>query len=210
MRRRFALQCLVLMTTGALGCGVFRICRAQSVSGADAREFGAVVAKAPTLTYPAVARMAHVVGDVALFVRIRNDGSVESVIVRSGPPLLRQAAVDNARASQFDCRGCSEPVAQYFLVYTFQLTDAADPCAVTKSTVGNNPRIAYPRVMRSPGHVMVIDETGYCDDIGETRKRVRAAKCLYLWRCGSRYFNAEDKVRSIKSLFLWKCAYHRF
>lgn len=181
---------------GALCCGIFQVCGAQSALQTDAKEPGALVAKAPTLTYPAIARMAHISGDVALLVRIHDDGSVESVAVTGGPALLRQAALDNARGSTFDCRGCEQPVTQYSLVYTFQLTEADDPCAVTGAAAGNNYRKVYPQVMRSPGRVTVIDQTGYCDDIGETGRRVRAAKCLYLWRCGVRYPRNDESKKA--------------
>lgn len=154
---------------------------------ADAKEPGAVVAKAPTLTYPAIARMAHITGDVALVVNVRSDGSVESVVVTGGPALLRQAAVDNARASQFDCQGCEQPLTEYSLVYTFQLADP-DGCPDTEPAAGNSHKKAYPQVIRSPGHATIVDQTiMLCDPVAEI-----------------------SKVRSIKCLFLWKCAYHRF
>lgn len=184
MGRRLAVQCLALVMTGALCCGVPQVCRAQAAPGPDVKELRAVVAKAPTLTYPAAARMAHVTGDVALVVRVRNDGSVESVILRSGPPLLQQAAVDNARASQFDCQGCEQPLTEYSLLYTFQLSETA----ICPDEAPPGGKATYPQVTRSPGHVTIVDEnTIICDPSAEI-----------------------TKVRSIKCLFLWKCAYHRF
>lgn len=183
MRQRFPLQYLALITIGVLSCGVSEPCLAQAVAGADVVKAGAVVAKAPTLTYPAIARMAHITGDVALVVRIHNDGNVESVVVMGGPALLRQAAVDNARASQFDCQGCREPATEYSLLYTFQLSETAI-CPDDAPPAGK----AYPQVTRSPGHVKIVDQNiMICDPAAEI-----------------------TKVRSIKCLFLWKCAYHRF
>lgn len=174
---------LASVTISVLFCAVFQVCRAQSVPETNAKEHGAVAAKAPTLTYPVIARMAHVTGDVAVVVRVRNDGSVESVAVTSGPPMLRQAAVDNARESRFDCQGCAESVAEYSLLYTFQLSETAI-CPGEAPPAGK----AYPQVTRSPGHVTIVDQNiMICDPAAET-----------------------TKVRSIKCLFLWKCAYHRF
>jgi hypothetical protein len=166
---------------------VSKVALAQSSIGTNEAKADALVAKAPAMTYPAVARVAYVTGDVDLTVAVRQDGSVESAVVTGGPFLLRQAALDNALGSKFDCRGCNEPATQYSLVYTFQLVET-DPCAVTEPAAGNNQRKAYPQVIRSPGHITVIDQAFItCDPAAET-----------------------TKLRSIKCLFLWKCAYHRF
>lgn len=176
---------------GVLSCGVCGTCLAQSVPRTDAKEVGAVVAKSPTLTYPAVARMAHISGDVALIVRVRNDGSVESVIVRSGPPLLRQAAVDNVRGSLFDCQGCEQPATEYSLLYTFQLSETAI-CPDEAPPAGK----AYPQVTRSPGHVTIVDQRIMTCDPEAVVRRVRAAKCLYLWRCGVRYTGDNESKKA--------------
>jgi Gram-negative bacterial TonB protein C-terminal len=195
MTRRLPLQ-VFIMAAGVLFGTVFKVSLAQSVNRADDIRTAALIAKAPTLTYPEVARMAHVTGDVDLTLGVRQDGTVESAVVIGGPFLLRQAALNNARGSQFDCSGCSEPVTQYSLVYTFQLTEKDDPCAVTEPAVGNNQRKAYPQVMRSPGHVTLIDQTAsYCDPTAETGRRVRAAKCLYLWKCGIHWSTSDAESK---------------
>jgi hypothetical protein len=50
--------------------------------------------------YPAIARAAHVMGDVV--VKITTDGqSVLDAVAESGPSLLRQASVDNAKTWKF-------------------------------------------------------------------------------------------------------------
>lgn len=50
--------------------------------------------------YPAIARTAHIVGDVS--VRITTDGkSVTDAVAESGPELLQKAAVDNVRTWKF-------------------------------------------------------------------------------------------------------------
>ena len=200
MGRLFSLRLFIHSTAIILCFSAFNAGLAQSSNNADKMKAGALVAKAPTLSYPPVARVAHVTGDVSLIVGIRQDGTVGSAVVISGPFLLQKTALDNARGSQFDCGGCSEPVTQYSLVYTFQLAEADDPCAVTESPVGNDQGKAYPQVMRSPGHVTVIDQAGYCDPIGMTGRRVRAAKCLYLWKCGIRWSASESESKSTKTV----------
>jgi protein TonB len=48
-------------------------------------------------TYPLIAKSAHVQGVVVLEATISKTGSVENLTVISGPPLLRQAAIDAVR-----------------------------------------------------------------------------------------------------------------
>lgn len=48
----------------------------------------------PAPTYPAAASAAHVQGAVTLRADVDRDGNVASVRVISGPPLLRDAALD--------------------------------------------------------------------------------------------------------------------
>jgi len=187
MVRSFSLCVFAYTMAIILGLSVSNVALAQSSIGTNEAKAGALVAKAPAMTYPAVARVAHVTGDVDIVLHVRQDGSVESAVVTRGPFLLRQSALDNALGSKFDCRGCNEPATQYSLMYTFKLVET-DSCAVTEPAAGNNQRKAYPQVIRSPGHITVIDQAFItCDPAVET-----------------------TKLRSIKCLFLWKCAYHRF
>lgn len=196
MARRFSVQ--VFRTTVAVVLFWIAPSRAQSPDNADAEKAGALFAKAPALNYPAIARIAHVTGVVDLSVGVRQNGSVESVVVNSGPYLLRQAAMDNARGSQFDCRACDRPVTEYSLVYEFQL-DEPDACPGTEPADGNSRKKPYPQVARSPGHVTIVDQTTMiCDPVAVTRK-VRAAKCLYLWKCGIRCSTSETKSSTPKS-----------
>jgi TonB family protein len=51
--------------------------------------------------YPPLAKQTQITGDVELTLQVTTDGSVESAIVVSGHPLLKQAAVDSALHSQF-------------------------------------------------------------------------------------------------------------
>jgi len=61
--------------------------------------------------YPAIAKEAHISGTVVVQAMIAKDGSIQHVQVISGPPLLRQAALDaiaRARYRPFLLNG--EPV----------------------------------------------------------------------------------------------------
>ncbi len=51
----------------------------------------------PQPIYPQIAKAAHVQGTVVIQAVISKGGTVENVQVLSGPPLLRQAAVDAVR-----------------------------------------------------------------------------------------------------------------
>src|SRR5580704_1862454 len=60
-----------------------------------------VLIKLSEPVYPGLARQARIAGNVALTVGVRKDGTVESADVISGPGMLRQAALDSVRQSQF-------------------------------------------------------------------------------------------------------------
>ena len=59
--------------------------------------------------FPPLARMANVEGTVAVSVTVRLDGTTEASLV-SGHPLLKEAALDSAEQSHFECRSCTAPV----------------------------------------------------------------------------------------------------
>lgn len=158
---------------------------AQTPTGTKSR---VVIVKLSAPIYPMIARTAHIFGEVHLSLGIRRDGSIESAIVTSGPPLLRQAALNSVRGSQFECRGCSEVVTEYSLVYTFQL--GPDPsCVATKEAAQTSAKEeSYPHVIQSENHITVVDQPFVtCDMAGEIGK-VRSIKCLFLWKCGYHHF----------------------
>lgn len=180
MRR--GLLCLVLfsMITAVTSCAV----SAQNPIGTKGE---VIIAKLSAPIYPMIARTAHVFGDVHVTLGVRQDGGIESAVATSGPSLLRQAALNSVRGSQFECRRCESAVTKYLIVYTFQL--GPDPSCVAKETAQpNGEQQSYPQVIQSENHVTVVDRPFVTCDFGP----------------------AIDKVRSIKCLFLWKCAYHRF
>lgn len=52
------------------------------------------VSESVALVYPPIAKAARVQGTVIMLITFRKDGSVESSKVVSGPPMLRQSAMD--------------------------------------------------------------------------------------------------------------------
>jgi TonB family protein len=69
-------------------------------------ETGVVLVKLSPPIYPPLAHQAWIKGDVKIQVSIRKDGSVESAEVVSGHPMLKLAALQSARKSQYECRDC--------------------------------------------------------------------------------------------------------
>jgi len=143
----------------------------------DAAQSGVVLIKLAQLRYPPLARQARIQGDVKITVGIRRDGSVESAVIASGHPMLMEAALESARNSQYECRGCSEAITSSSLVYSFQLDF---PSAVDQSQA--------PLVTHSGNHVTVGAEPVIISDRPGPPIRVRSAKCLYLWKCGGLHY----------------------
>jgi len=131
--------------------------------------------------YPFVARQALLAGTVKLQLSIRKDGTLADVVALSGPSILKEAAVESAQKSQFDCRQCGRAIATYDLSYKFelpgQLSEAGDKCS--KNPLHDDPEVTY-----SDGQVTVVPPK-WCLPGTEcpSPQRVRAAKCLYLWKC---------------------------
>jgi len=160
-------------------------CLAQSATPSDRSQTGVVIVKLSEPVYPTVSRLAHITGEIDLILGIGRDGKVESAVVVSGPPLLRNVALKSAQESLFECRGCSDAVTPYSLIYTFQLNDVGC-CTETNSSSGETQRDPH-QVMQSQNHITVIDDVAcICDPAGVTVAKVRSAKCLYLWKCGVR------------------------
>ncbi|MGA9964281.1 MAG: energy transducer TonB [Terriglobales bacterium] len=173
----------LILAVGAVSFFTFVECAsAQSSQSSGAAQSGVVVlTKLAQPRYPPLARQARIQGDVEVTVGVRQDGSVESAVIASGHAMLREAALESAQNSQFECRGCGEAVTSYSLVYSFQLA--------TERTAGlphddGDPQPIH--VFQSQNHVTVVAEpTVAIFDVWPVR--VRSAKCLYLWRCGLRY-----------------------
>lgn len=157
--------------------------------------------------YPPLARSANVVGDVKLQVGIRKDGSVASVTMLSGAPMLKDAAINSAKQSRFLCRGCEADITPYILIYSFDITNPDSipgwPCPA-ENAPENKTHISqlqnHITITASPIHVIA--------DFSNVS--ARSIKCLYLSRCGSRWGGYDYfyyRVRSMKCLDLWNCGY---
>jgi TonB family protein len=135
------------------------------------------IAKLHTPIYPPMAVVARVGGEVRLRVKLNPDGSASAVTVESGPPMLRQAAADSATRSRFEASP-ENASGNYLLIYRFDL-DLTRKCDGVRDS-------SYLRVKYAENIVNVAEQpVPICDPSAEIEK-VRSAKCLYLWRCGSK------------------------
>jgi len=135
-----------------------------------------VVSRLSPPTYPKLALQARIATTVVLDVAIRPDGSVESVALFSGHPMLNDAAMESARKTTFECKDCGEPSTSYRMTYQFELGDAVyckDASAETQ-------------VSQSQDTIVVLGHpSGTCDpSVRISYLKFRSAKCLYLWHCG--------------------------
>jgi TonB family protein len=179
-----------LFSTPAIAASVFFLVSsalpisAQNPAVPGASQNGVVLAKLSEPIYPPLARTTRIAGDVVLILGVRKDGSIESAVVDSGHPLLKQAALDSAQRSQFECRECSDSGTSYRLVYTFELemTECCRAPAIKTNSTNDGTDQVTPRVIQSQGHVTIIDKpTCFCDVSGDIIIKVRSLKCLYLW-----------------------------
>jgi len=141
-----------------------------------AQEPQLAIAKLEAPVYPAMARAARVWGDVILNVTLASDGSANAVTVESGPPMLRQAAINSAIRSQFQAN-LENRTGGYRLVYRFVL-DQTTKCEHDDS---------YPRVKHGANLVTITEQNvPLCDPAALIETCFRSAKCLFLWKCGSK------------------------
>jgi TonB family protein len=163
-----------------------KVCTAQGVTNSESPQSGVALTKLVQPIYPPVARATRTTGDVDLRVTIRQDGAVDSVVVLSGHPLLKESAVTSAQQSQFECRGCTEQLTKYRLVYTFEIEGECE--CEPKETQSNKkePEQAYPRISDAQHRVTVVAQLHCICDPPATTK-VRSLRCLYLWKCESKF-----------------------
>ena len=171
---------LALLSVGAWSGG-FRAFApaavAQTRAAADDPQTGVVLTKLSPPVYPPLARQARIMGDVKVYVHIRKDGTVESAELISGHPMLKQAALESAQKSTFECRECGEAVASEVLTFAFELRNNGDCCSWYSSA---------PEVTMSQQRITIAAAPAcLCDPAADIQK-VRSAKCLYLWKCGRR------------------------
>jgi len=135
--------------------------------------------------YPPLARQADISGEVTVAVTVSQDGAVSAAVV-SGHPMLRQAALDSATKSHFECRICSSPVS-YMLVYTFKQIEGRDCCSAfsAPATVEQEPRSTDPQGHPQTHITIAAEHVCLCDPASTLIMRARSIKCLYLWRCSA-------------------------
>jgi TonB family protein len=150
----------------------------QSPANPDAGKGQVTLTELFPPAYPPLARQTRISGDVQLVLKIQQDGSLDSVEVTSGHPLLQQAAVESAKRSRFDCIRCGQGLTPYRLVYTFLFVDIEHCCSTNLDSL--------PEPSRSENHITVFTRPMCTCDPAMTTVRVRSIKCLYLWHCSIR------------------------
>jgi TonB family protein len=127
----------------------------------------AVLVKLFPLTYPPLARQARIMGDVMVQLKILKDGTVESAEIVSGPAMLKQAALDSAQKSTYECQNCGDSVTTYLLTYTFGFREDGPDCSVKRLRSAKclglwrcgrwqNAPTRSPVIGQSPGHVVIL------------------------------------------------------
>lgn len=147
-----------------------------SLWGQDRPQPEVILTKLTAPVYPPLARMASIVGEVRVEVKVRQDGSVASADVISGHPMMKQAALDSAQSSTFECHDCVQPLTTLLLTYDFERKDDGDCC---------NGLSRAPEVTHTGTNISVVAPAiCLCDPSATVTRRVRSPKCLWLWKCG--------------------------
>jgi hypothetical protein len=181
--KRIARMALLLIVIAVLEVRSFPQQTSHSVQP-DATKGEVVLVTLSKPTFSPLARQANVDGQVIVDVTVRQDGTTESTVV-NGHPLLKQAALDSAMQSRFECRVCSAPL-PYVLVYTFTRTSEGSCCGGmgTPAKVEQEPQ-SYDEQGRPQTRVTIsAEKTCICDP--SPTVKVRSLKCLYLWKCSTR------------------------
>jgi TonB family protein len=160
--------------------------RSQNPSSEGPQQAEVVIVKLSPPVYPPTALAARVNGKVELALDIRPDGTVASAATVSGPAALRQAAVDSAQQTRFECKGCSDPLTRFQMIYKFALAETKDCYGTQDRTSAAPPATSSPQVTQSMNTVTITGQSAQiCDPTGD-RVRARSWKCAYLWKCGWR------------------------
>lgn len=172
---------LVLLFALALASCSSVIAQVQAESGV--RKSEVVLSKLSPPIYPRLAQQARITGTVEIELRIRQDGTIDSAQIISGHPMLRDAALESARQSLFECKECAQAITSYTLAYRFTIIPRDPP-----KTCDEPEQAPPPAEMDTMKHEVIVSawQMWTCDPSVELI-RVRSAKCLYLWKCGVRY-----------------------
>jgi hypothetical protein len=116
---------LIVMGLAVAPCSL----RAQAPTKDQKIEPQVILRKLFPPVYSPLARRAHALGDVHLRVSIHSDGSIDAVSVIDGSPVLRQAALDSAKQSQFECKDCreSDHLVEGTFTYSFRVSPEQEP-----------------------------------------------------------------------------------
>jgi TonB family protein len=146
-----------------------------------------IVSRLSPPIYPKLALQARIATKVVLDVTVHPDGSVDSVALVSGHPMLNDAAKESAKETAFECRDCHEPSTSYRMTYQFELGDPLYCKGIDANGYGIYDVSPETEVSQSQD-VITVRGRAYatCDPAGSIVK-VRLAKCLFLWRCAKRY-----------------------
>ena len=120
------LPLILRFCAGVLLILLAEVSMAQTGTGSTAPENSVILTKLYPPAYPAIAKTARVTGDVKLQIKVTREGTVSSVKVVSGPPLLVKAALDSVHSSTFACQSCTDETTSSFLIYTFLLRENVD------------------------------------------------------------------------------------
>ncbi|MGH9502504.1 MAG: energy transducer TonB [Terriglobales bacterium] len=165
------------------------------VQASDSASGGVAVLELAPPVYPPLARQARMSGEVKIELAIRPDGRLESAKSISGDPILVPSALESARQSRFECRGCSKTNA-YSMTYTFQVLGDLNRCCCTQGASTDSTPGRY-GVSQSQGHVTITVAPGcICPDAcahdwAREHSRVRSAKCFYMWKCGDAHISIQ-------------------
>lgn len=117
-------------------------------------------------------------GDVEIALQIRQDGSIESAeIVRSASPLLKEAALDSARQSKFECHECRDASTPYSVLYTFGYTTTQHCCQPREISAMPEQRAeAGPGITQSQNHITILtDPFCICDPSADVHSLLRGS-----------------------------------
>jgi hypothetical protein len=142
--------------------------------------------------YPHLPFVARIGGDVKVSFEVAPDGKLVSLKVAGGHPLLWGSTLDSILGSTFSCSNCSS-VVTHEMTYTFwlpsqKMVDTECP-RIDESRGAYSPKLEASS-LDSAEHVTVRPSQYPCpirDDVTiltHARRPVRAATCLYLWKCG--------------------------
>lgn len=170
--RQFLLIAVCSLCASSAGTAAQNVAAQAPASDATPQ---AVLTKLSPPVYPPLARQARIMGDVKVQVLIRKDGSVASAEVVSGHPMLKQAALESAQKSEFECKACDDRGTSYSLTFTFGFQDDGGCRGVTEEqpvrsakclylwrcgprplSTWRPPEYAPPEVTQAVGHVTIL------------------------------------------------------